>query len=277
MDKMYAIMKNGDKREIDTKFMFNNQYNTVDGNRIYDREIQRIINDHRIGLYCCSKKQGTYDECLEAIKEERSKINQCGTWYEKKCYWLRLGNRVEDECYRKHYDTEDGVVFEEKTVYKVRCGYGNRCVHDIEETPRLFTEVQDCFFVQYPNGVPDNTDFVNWLIENRETTGFRPYFRTSTDHFEYQKKLGSYSLECRVSNYYMHFELSNCRDAVRFNYDFANGKFIVDDGMSYKVMDRLCKRYSNELVTCWAKFISLWNNLIEQYKEAEQNDSTRAE
>ena len=50
---MKALLKTGEWVEIDTACLFNNQYNTKDGKRIFDQEISRIVDDVRLGLGKC--------------------------------------------------------------------------------------------------------------------------------------------------------------------------------------------------------------------------------
>ena len=279
-EKMIAVMRDGRELEIDTNHMFSNQYNTVNNERIHDEEIHHIINDKRIGLYCCSVKQGTYEEVLEAIKEHRSHIDCCLNCdgENKKCFWYQIKDRIVDEKEQKvRYENNRQITDTVSHVeYSMHCqykdGYGGKCAYDIDEEPKLFTEVNDCFFVKYPNGVPDNSDFIQWLIDNHNEVKLIPYWCSSTlkntNHFKFDVKLGSYQLEIRKEGIRgTNFELSNSRDCVRFAYDFDNNKFIVYEGFSYKVQNRLHKRYSSkELVTCWDKFEKVWNKLAEDYK-----------
>lgn len=283
-EKMIAVMRDGREVEIDTKIMFNNQYNTIENNRIYDKEIHHIINDKRIGLYCCSIKQGTYDEVLEAIKEHRSHIDCCLNCdgENKKCFWYQIKERlVADKDQKVRYEDNKQITDTVSHVeYSMHCqhkdGYDGKCVYDIDEKPKLFTEINDCFFVKYPNGVPDNSDFIQWLIDNHMETNIIPYWGSSTlkdaRALKFNGKLGSYILEIRKSGIYgTNFELSNSRDCVRFAYDFDNNKFIVFEGFGYKILNRLYKRYSTkELVTCWEKFEKVWNNWVELYKASKK-------
>lgn len=235
---MKAIMKDGTIKEIDTKFMFNNQYDTVDGKRIYDTDIKQIIDDIRLGeFYCCSVKQGSYEEVKKAIEEERAKINQCG-----ECYYNRISERIENECSKEEIKTVDKIIIKEVTVYKKECSYkdyyntGKTCVHDIDETPKLFRDVQDCFFCKHPEGIPNMTDFIHFMIDNHEKYGIVPYWpedELSYDtSFKYNKTFGSYAF---VKQYYSnHFELSNARHSFKFIYDFNNKKFILVDGIGYE-------------------------------------------
>ena len=279
-EKMIAVMRDGRELEIDTNHMFSNQYNTVNDGQIYDEEIHHIINDKRIGLYYCSVKQGTYDEVLEAIKEHRSHIDCCLNCdgENNQCYWYQTKEQLVNDK-NKNVRIENGkkiidIISHEE--YSMHCqhkdGYGGKCVYDIDEKPKLFTEINDCFFVKYPNGVPDNSDFIQWLIDNHMETNIIPYWGSSTlkdaHTLKFNGKLGSYILEIRKSGIYgTNFELSNSRDCVRFAYDFDNNKFIVYEGFSYKVENRLHKRYSSkELVTCWDKFEKVWNKLVKDYK-----------
>ena len=137
---MKLVLKTGEIKEVDTDFMFNNQYNTMDGKRIYDVDVERIIDDIRLGeFYCSSVKQGTYDEVAQAISEKRAKINKCND-----CWWFHKYTRVDDECHKKKIREGNKEIIDEHTVYEISCAYhGGKCVHDIDETPRLFREVND--------------------------------------------------------------------------------------------------------------------------------------
>ena len=281
-EKMIAVMRDGREVEIDTNHMFSNHYTTVEKQSIHDEEIHHIINDKRIGLYCCSVKQGTYEEVLEAIKEHRSHIDCCLNCdgENKKCFWYQTKERIVDEKEQEvRYednkqitDTVSHVEYSMHCEYKDKYSTDGKCVYDIDEEPKLFTEVNECFFVNYPNGVPDNSDFVQWLIDNHKETKTVPYWSSSTlensNSLKINVNFGSYQLRIHKINIRgTNFELSNSRDCVRFAYDFDNNKFIVYESYGYKVENRLHKKYSSkELVTCWDKFEKVWNKLAEDYK-----------
>lgn len=44
---MKALLKSRKWVEIDTRYLFHNQYNTIEGNRILDSEILRVVDDVR--------------------------------------------------------------------------------------------------------------------------------------------------------------------------------------------------------------------------------------
>lgn len=282
-DKMFAVLRDGGTVEIDTKHMFNNQYNTTEGKRIYDIDIHHIINDKRVGLYCCSVKQGTYEEVQQAINEERAKIEKCVDCDGKRCFWYQPDERIVDDTHKQER-VENGKLIKDSTSHiewSLKCAhkepsYGGKCAYDIDEEPKLFTEVNDCFFVKYPNGVPDNSEFVKWLQENHEECKIVPYWSSSTlescSTLKADVKLGSYTLEIRknpISGLY--FEISNSRDCVRFAYDFENKKFIELNGNSYKVSSYLHKHYGKEIITCWDKFKKLWDNWVSLYEDSQNN------
>lgn len=239
---MKLIMQNGDIKEVDTSTVFNNQYITTDGERVFDKDIKRIIDDIRLGeFYCCSKKQGTYDEVAQAIAEERNKINKCAD-----CWWFHEHTRIKDECHRDVKETIDGnkktVITNEKVVYELSCAYkpnyGDKCSHDIEETPILFREKQFCFFCEYPDGVPDMQPLRQFMVDNAKKYGIVPYWgdqELSVDNsFTHKKQFGSYKFE--ASHWHDYFELWNSRNHFRFYVDFTNKKFILNDGLGYKVV-----------------------------------------
>lgn len=238
---MKLVLKNGEIKEVDTNFIFNNQYNTLDGKRIFDTEIQRIIDDVRLGeFYCCSKKQGAYDEVAAAIAEERSKIEKCS-----ECWWFHDHTKVDGECAREEVRTENKKIITTRTVYEISCAhkpkYGNKCVHDIYETPVLFREKNYCFFCEYPQGIEDMKPLAHFMVENAEKYGIVARWgdqQLSIDNaFKHHKLFGSYLFEHgRDSDT---FELSNARNRFRFSIDSQRKKFIIHDGYSYKVTDYL--------------------------------------
>ena len=242
---MKLVLKTGEIKEVDTSFIFNNQYNTTDGVRVMDNEVKYIIDDIRLGeFYCSSVKQGTYDEVTKAIAEERAKINKCDG-----CWWFHEHTRVDDECYNKREEVREGnrkvVVENRKVVYEISCAYipkyKDKCVHDIDETPKLFREVQDCFFVKYPQGVPDMKPLKEFMITHADEYGIVP--RWSEDKlsientFQRSKPFGSYKFE--ASHWYDCFELENARNRFKFYIDCDNKKFILDNGIGYKVVSTL--------------------------------------
>lgn len=56
---MKALLKSGKWAEIDTRYLFHNQYNTIEGKRIFDSEILRVVDDVR-GEYGKCRYCGAY-------------------------------------------------------------------------------------------------------------------------------------------------------------------------------------------------------------------------
>jgi hypothetical protein len=238
---MKLVLHNGEIKEVDTTHIFANQYNTTDGKRIMDEEVKYIIDDIRLGeFYCSSVKQGTYDEVSKAIAEERSKINQC-----EGCWWNHRYTRIKDECTKEEIKEGNRTTINEKTVYEVSCAYipeyKEKCVHDIEETPKLFREKNDCFFCKHPQGIPDMKQLKQFMIDNAEKYGIVPRWSSEAlsinNSFKHDKTFGSYHFEANYRDSY--FELRNARNTFRFYVDLANKKFIVKKYLSYKVMKYL--------------------------------------
>lgn len=228
---MKLVLRNGEIKEVDTKYVFNNQYNTVDGKRVYDVDVQRIIDDVRLGeFYCSSVKQGTYQEVKEAIEKERSQINNC-----RNCFWFTKHERIEPKCSR-HKEFEDGIeTITEVTTYKISCAYSKGCAHDINETPKLFRDVQECFFCKYIDGVPDQTKFKKFLIKNAEK--FSVIYNNPDGCFKINAKFGSY--EVYSNGFNNPFVIRNARHHYKFYVDFDNKKLILDNGIGYTVTDKL--------------------------------------
>lgn len=233
---MKLVLHNGEIKEVDTTFIFSDQYNTTDGKRIHDKEVKYIIDDIRLGeFYCSSVKQGTYEEVAKAIAEKRAQIDKC-----EGCFWFHEHTRIEEECY-KHNTTEGNKkIIEERTVYEISCAhkpkYGG-CVNDIDETPRLFREVNDCFFCKYPQGIPDMKPLKEFMIANADKYGIVPYWSDQelsiNNTFTHKKLFGSYKFE--GSKWGDYFELENTRNRFIFYVDCGSKKLIVKEYSSYKV------------------------------------------
>lgn len=241
---MKLVLRDGKIKEVDTSFIFNNQYNTTDGARIKDKDVKYIIDDIRLGeFYCSTIKQGTYDEVAQAIAEKRAKINKCDD-----CYWFHKHTRIEDECKRNREEivVDNRKIISEsiRKVYEVSCAYvptyRDKCVHDIDDKPRLFREKYDCFFCKYPQGIEDITPLREFMIANADKYDIVPCWgdqKLSVENrFKHRKPFGSYVFESAQDSY---FELENARIRFRFYVDFVNKKFILCDDIGYKVVDKL--------------------------------------
>lgn len=234
---MKLIMRYGEPKEVDTSFIFNNQYNTTDGKRVYDRDVIRIEDDIRLtDFYVCSVAQGSYEHCVEAIKNERAKIKDC-----QNC-WKYHRRKIDENKIVKTEGNKEIVTIE--STYEYYCSADGKCKHDIEETPKLYRDSMNCFFVKYPNGVPDIKPFIDFLIANKEKYGIVPYWDDMTnldngDRFTYKsrKAFGSYIFEGRNDMGYL--ELSNNNNRFHFIIDFENKKFITINSIDYKVCDKL--------------------------------------
>jgi hypothetical protein len=238
---MKLVLKNGEIKEVDTSVIFNDQYNTTDGNRVYDTSVERIIDDIRLGeFYTSSVKQGTYDEVAAAIAEKRAKINKCDD-----CNWFRRGSTLRDECSTETIREGDKVITIERTVYQLACSWkpthNNKCAHDIEDKPILFREKHKCFFCECPEGVPSIRELKMFMCGNADKYSIVPRWRGDTlginNSFKCAKQFGSYWFEANYSSDY--FTLYNNRNSFKFYVDLKNKRFILREGFGYKVSDTL--------------------------------------
>lgn len=285
---MKAYMMNGTIKEIDTSAtVFDNQYITTDGDRIFDTEIKRIEDDIRLGdLYCCSKKQGTYEEVMKAIEEERSHINDC-----KNCFWYQAKGRVEEKCHSERTMEGDEQTIVQTTVYKYGCKWNSvvrsakTCVHDICEKPRLFRDVNDCYFCNHPEGIPDQTEFIKFVIDNCDKYSIVSYwgngeklsYRTLHDDktgndfldfspFQHDKEFGSYRFY--HSSYAKHFTLENARNKFYFIFDFKNMKYILIDGWHYRETNTFYVNHNP--IANWDKFNAWFTEMVKDFIESQK-------
>jgi hypothetical protein len=278
---MKLVLHNGDIKEVDTSCIFNNQYNTTTGQRIYDSQVKYILDDIRLGdFYCCSKKQGTYEEVAQAIAEERSKINQCA-----ECWLHHKLTRIEDECTSEEIREGNRIIQRRQTVYEKSCAHGNGCAHNIEETPQLFREKNFCFFCEYPQGIPDQSGLRKFMIDNAEKYNIVPYWDgdplTMEHRIKHNQQFGSYIFESSASHSW--FDLYNMRNHFSFYVDFVNKKFILVDYIGYEVKYYLgVEKYNHEThistyepIKNYNKFSKWFWGIVEDYC-ASQKEETKA-
>ncbi len=288
---MKLVMHNGEIKEVDTSTIFDNQYITTDGERVYDTKVKFIIDDVRLGeFYCGGGKQGTYDEVAQAIADTRAKINKCND-----CWWFNDHTRIKDECYRDVKETIEGnkkiIITNEKVVYELSCShtkYGG-CVHDINDTPKLFREATQCFFCEYPQGIPDMKPLRQFMIDNADKYGIVPRWAEDKlsieNSFIHKKQFGSYRFE--ANHWYNYFELENARNRFKFYVDMVNKKYILDNGIGYKVVDKLTehkceydyktkqyKSYDRPIVN-YDKFATWFWQIVDDFMEA-QNENLKS-
>lgn len=253
---MKLVLHDGTIEDVDTSFMYSNQYNTISGRRVYDTQVKYIIDDIRLGeFYYGGGKQGTYDEVAKAIAEERSKINKCDS-----CWWFNKYTRIKDECHKETIKEGNREIITEKTVYEISCSHEGKCVHDIDDVPKLFRSLPGCFFCEYPDGVPDMRPLKQFMIDNAKEYGIVPYWSEDelsiNNSFTYKKNFGSYKF--KSSHYDKYFELSNSRNRFHFYLDIVNSKFILDDGIGYKIVSYLgTEEYNHKTRT--SKYVPIAN------------------
>ncbi len=125
---MKALLKSGEWVEIDTAYIFNNQYNTVDGKRIFDQDIKRIVDDVRPGLGRCRY-------CGAIIKrgEENKHFDEMERRPCSGCFWERerLVSSTRQEPIIEKTTNDNGEVTTRKTVVTTS-KYEKYCEYDKE-------------------------------------------------------------------------------------------------------------------------------------------------
>ena len=221
---MKALLKTGEWVEIDTACLFNNQYNTKDGKRIFDQEISRIVGDVRHGLGKC-RYCGAF---VKKGEEEKHFLEQESKGCEG-CYWYqdRLISSKDNPPEIKKTTNENGETVIQKTVtavsqYKKVCVYKEKygeCAH--KECRRMgidwFTP-ENTFFLRYPDGFSSIPE-----VDKLKTRGF--VLKDHRLNAEYYKKLGSYTLEAVLSytdgkaTGISYYRIWNCRRHYNFRYE----------------------------------------------------------
>lgn len=106
---MKAQLKNGKWVEIDTSILFHVQYNTMDGKRIFDRDIKRIVDDERPGMGRCR-----YCGAMVKRGEEEKHFQERESGSCAGCFWYC--NRVIDRQSKTAVEVKDGEKITVKTT-----------------------------------------------------------------------------------------------------------------------------------------------------------------
>ena len=219
---MKALLHNGSWVEIDTTYLFNNQYNTKDGKRIFDKDIAKIDGDIRADYgkcrYCGAIVKRGEEEKHFAEREARA----C-----EGCFWYRdkLVN-TEQEIKNRHGETITVVT---SCHYRKYCSHAEEyggCTNDEcrKRGVEWFTP-ENTFFLKFPNGFTSIPD-----VDKLEARGF--VVEPGRIHAYYFKKLGSYHLAAvlhyedgkpaEIAEYRIH----NARRDYTFR--FENGELFTD-------------------------------------------------
>lgn len=225
---MKALLNSGEWVNIDTSYLFHNQYNTKDGKRIFDKDIARIVDDERPGMGRC-KYCGALIKRGEEEKhfQEREKEGCSG------CFWQC--DRVKDHKVETSVQVQGSKKITVKTtVEKIEkvCRYDESnkntsgCV--LKECRRMgidwFTP-DNTFFLKYPDGFSSIPE-----IDKLEMRGF--VFDDCRLNAEYHKKLGSYILTALLSyengkaSGISAYRIANCRRWYVFRYE--NGELFTN-------------------------------------------------
>lgn len=186
--------------DIDTAYLFNNQYNTADGKRIFDKDVAAIRDDARRGMGKCR-----YCGALVKRGEEEKHFAEREAKPCDGCFWQRERVTHKDvETTEKTETGADGKIQRVKVrtiterVEKV-CAYcDNDCGRKTNCTLRecrvyginWFTP-ENTFFLKYPDGFESIPE-----VDKLEARGF--VLTDGARNCWYHKKLGSYTLEARL-------------------------------------------------------------------------------
>ncbi len=222
--------------DIDTSCLFNNQYNTIDGKRIFDQDITAIRDDARAGMGKC-RYCGAMVKRGEEEKHFSERENQgCAG-----CFWQReraTDSKTTTETTTTTNENGERVTIKTRTtVEKLEkvCSYAENdhgtkssgCT--LKECRRMGIEwftPENTFFLKYPGGFDTIPE-----IDKLPARGFvlDEYRRDA----HYCKKIGSYTLIALLSydnqgkaTGVKSYRVYNCRRDYNFRYE--NGELFTD-------------------------------------------------
>lgn len=241
---MRALLKTGQWVDIDTNYLFDNQYNTTEayGNkRIFDGDIKKIEDDVRLGLGKCKYcgaivKRG--EEEKHFLEKESKSCDGC-FWYRDKVVSKKepviekeeaiedLPDGTQKRVCRKLVTTTE--VFEKACTYGDN-DYGNKtdCTNKECRTYGIkwFTP-DNCYFLRYPNGTEDYT-IGDWL----KNSWNKPF--GDRTNYRFNGLIGSYTLDLSLHDdekTIYRFTLHNARKQITFTYDLESDIYSIYDGI----------------------------------------------
>ncbi len=293
-NKMICVTHTYEPWIVEEGFMFGNQYNAFNSEgkkeRIHDAQLCCIFNDRRlIDFYVCSQGQGSYEECVAKINQERSHIRQCkncdGNGNE--CFYWQRTETVSNDTVEMYDDATDRKTITRTTIYQYGCTYtqkdyrptNSNCVYDIEDKPRLCVDAwKKDYFVQHPEGIPDQMPLRDFLVRHRDQFDIdsRRWSNeppSAESGFRYTKQFGSYTLEAeRLTDVFI---LRNARNSFVFRYDMNTHMFILGGrrDLHYNEVKTFTESkwdYDQQKsipqpIACWSKFIKWWQDVIYAY------------
>ena len=246
---MEAVLKNGTVEQIDTTYLFNDQYNTVSGKRIFDGEILEIRGDVRYGLgkcrYCGKMVRRGEEE--EHYRQKESEKNPEGC---RKCFWFSKGlvcGNSEVVSKSETRDDQNHIVVE--TVEKHTKVYEEHCRYEDTDSAKAPCCKMECRIYGIEWFTPENTFFLRnpkgfsilpVTAADLDKAGFIPKGTLQVSPpkdgvwaWDRKYKIGSYELQAFVlyENGAMigvqYFMLWNMRHSYRFRYE--NGEWYTHD------------------------------------------------
>ena len=233
---MNAIMKNGSIVEIDTSCLFNNQYNTTDGRRIFDQDIKAIQDDARPNMGKCR-----YCGAMIRRGEEEKHFSEREAQSCTKCFWYRDHVTDRKTETRTEYTTNENGEQTRQTIRTTTETICKQCYYNDSSTAsrnRATCSNRECraygvewftpentFFLKYPNGFESIPE-----VDKLESRGF--ILDKRFIHAMYHKKIGSYNLQAilhyedgkpEAIDYYM---IWNARRNYKFRIE--NGEIFTD-------------------------------------------------
>lgn len=228
---MKALLKNGEWVEIDTACLFNNQYNTKDGKRIFDQDISRIVGDIRHGFGKCR-----YCGALVKKGEEEKHFQEHESKGCEGCFWYqnRLISSKNNLPKIEKTTNENGETVTQKTIvtvskYEKVCTFRDKygeCTN--KECRRMGIEwftPENTFFLKYPDGFSSIHE-----VDKLEIRGF--VMSEQMLNATYFKKIGSYTLTALLSyeggkaTGIEAYRIYNCRRNYIFR--FENGELFTN-------------------------------------------------
>lgn len=250
---MKALLKSREWAEIDTSCLFHDQYNTMDGKRIFDRDIIRMEDDARPGMGRCK-----YCGAMVKRGEEEQHFQQQENKGCTGCFWNC--DRVTDRKVKTAVEIVDG----KRTTIKTTVETVEKFCTYAEKYPETGCTLKECRRMGIDWFTPENTFFLKYpggfetIPEMDKLPGRGFIVSDNTLDARYCKKIGSYTLlallaydENGKATGIRAYRLYNCRRDYIFR--FENGELFTDkyamgwrkvktlNGVPWSVMDAIRK------------------------------------
>lgn len=267
-DKTIVTLR-GQWVEVDTTYLFNNQYNLKNYDlRVMDESVEAVRDDARPGkVKCgyCGKMFSSMEDLTAHYLEEEANAHNCENC---RCYQKYIAHT--DRSQTEHIDENGNQVVTTTTIYT----WGKKCSRNAcdkfehrNHKPFVFTP-ENTYFMKYPNGYGAWFDSLE-LSEKWKEAGFT--WDSSLNVATVEKAAGSYDISIHyIENRIDYATIRNSRNCYTITGDdvlrILNNHYTIEYLLKFDENGDRRAKYCMEGFpkSAFKEFVWFWENLRDQ-------------